>query len=448
MEKQVSSGMRTFLIVWIGQVVSLTGSQLASFAIGIWVYQETGVVMHYALIFVFTVLPRLLVTPISGALTDRWNRRQVMILSDVGAAVASLVFAILFFTGYLEIWHIYVIIAVNSAFNGFQLPAYTAATTQLVSKELLPRASGLMQLGRGIALLLSPVLGGILLVAVDLTGIIIIDFATFFFALITLAVIRIPDVKSSDTSVKGTMWQESLYAWNYLKSKRGLLGIGFFFIIANFLIGIIQVLVTPMILALTTPDVLGIAMSIAGTGMLVGGIVMGAWKGPQRLIYAVIGPLLLNGVWLIIGGLRPSLVLITVSAFLFFCGLPLINGYSQVILQKKVPLDLQGRVFALINMMAESALPIAYLMAGPLADLFEPLLAVEGLLAGSVGSIIGVGPGRGIALLFILIGFLTVFASLLCYAYPRLRLVEVELPDIIDDDLPITDMERPIQVTA
>lgn len=429
-QKNVAHSMRTFFIVWIGQVVSLSGSELSSFAIGIWVYEQTGVVSQYALIFVLTVFPRLLITPYSGVVTDRFNRRWVMIFSDVGAGVSTLLLAVFLFSGNLQIEIIYLVIALKSVFSAFQIPAYTAATTQLVPKEKLAQASGLSQLGRGIALLLAPVLGAVLLSTVQLRGVIIVDILTLVFALVTLLIVSIPDVKKEKSTT--SWWQEAKDGWAALTIHRGFVGLTLLFVMANLLVGIIQVLVAPMVLAFTTKTVLGIMLSIAGTGMLVGGISMGMWPGPKRLIYAVIAALFLNGLWLVLAGLRPWVPLITLSAFLFFCGLPLLNGYSQVIFQKKIQKELQGRVFATVTILAESVLPIAYLIAGPLADRFEPLLLPDAPLAGTIGTLIGTGPGRGIGLLFIIIGICTMIVALIAYAYPRLRLLEDEIPDAIE----------------
>lgn len=422
--------MKTFFIVWIGQIVSLAGSELSSFAIGLWIYNQTGEVTQYALTFLFTVLPRVILTPFSGVIVDRFNRRLVMLFSDAGAGLGTLIIAIVLFTGNINIGIVYFAVAMKSAFSAFQIPAYTAGVTQLVPKEKLSQASGLMQLGRGISLLLAPVLGGSLLSLIALEGVVIVDFVTFLVGVLTLLAVRFPDLEKEDTGE--TWWQETVGGWSYLTSRPGLVALSFFFVIGNILVGTVQVLAGPLILAFSDEISFGISLSVASIGMLVGGGLMGAWKGPQRLMTAVVGALFLNGLWLILTGLRPSLIWITFFAFLFFCGLAVLNGYTQVILQKKVPLELQGRVFAAVTVLAEAALPISYIAAGPLADAFEPLLMPETALAqGFVGNVIGVGAGRGIGLLFVVVGIITMVVSLLCYAYPRLRLLEEEIPDAV-----------------
>ena len=444
-QRTVACGMRVFFLIWFGQLVSLIGSGLTSFALGVWVYQRTGSVTQFALISLSTTLPLIAISPLAGALIDRWNRRWSMIISDSGAGLSSLAIALLLAVGHLEIWHIYLATAVSSSFSAFQWPAYTATTTLLVPKQHLSRASGITQLGGAAARLISPVLAGVLLVTIQLKGVILLDFATFLFALVTLLSVRFPKAKSTVTreAGKGSLLQETAYGWTYITARPGLLGLLIFFAASNFLLGVVQVLVTPLVLSFASPAVLGTVLSISGIGMLVGSLVMSTWGGPQRHMNTVFGFTLLLGLCILAAGLRPSAPLFALAAFLFFFSLPIINASSQVIFQQKVAPDVQGRVFALNGAIAGSAMPLAYVVAGPLADqVFEPLMATSGPLAGSIGQLIGVGPGRGIGLLFIVMGALTMLATIAAYQYRRLRLVEDELPDAIADEAPVRTQSR------
>ena len=427
-------GMRVFILIWFGQLVSLIGSGLTGFALGVWMYQRTGSVTQFALISLSTTLPFIVISPLAGALVDRWNRRWIMILSDSGAGLSTGAIALLLVTGRLETWHIYLATATSSTFSAFQWPAYIATTTLLVPKQHLGRASGMTQLGQALAQLISPVLAGILLGSIKLQGVILLDFATFLFALVTLLLVRFPDAKTTAAGEAGkdSLLRSAAYGWTYITARPGLLALLIFFTLSNFLVGVVEVLTTPLVLSFASAAVLGIILSIGGTGMLVGSLVISTWGGPQRRINNVFGFMLLGGLCILVAGLRTSVPLFALAAFFFFLGLPIINGSSQVIFQKKVAPNVQGRVFALNGAIAGASLPLAYAIAGPLADrVFEPLMAPNGPLAGSIGQIIGVGPGRGIGLLFIVMGALTILVTLAAYQYPRLRLVEDELPDAI-----------------
>ncbi len=181
-----------FLVVWFGQLISLIGTRLTAFALGIWVYQQTGSVTRFALITVFTALPGILMLPITGVLVDRWDRRKVMMLSDAGAGLCTTTVMVLLWSGQLQIWHVYVTMALSSAFDSFQWPSYAAATTLLVPKEHYGRAAGMLPLARSIAQTLAPFAGGVLLLTIGLPLILLIDVCTFLFAIGSLALIRIP----------------------------------------------------------------------------------------------------------------------------------------------------------------------------------------------------------------------------------------------------------------
>jgi hypothetical protein len=166
--------------------------------------------------------------------------------------------------------------------------------------------------------------------------------------------------------------------------------------------------------------------------MLAGSLAMSAWGGPKRRVLGVFGFEFLSGLCFMLIGLRPAFWTTAIGAFCAHVTIAVVSGSNQAIWQSKVEPSAQGRVFAAQHMVARAASPLAYLLAGPLADrVFEPLLAAGGPLAGSVGGIVGTGPGRGIGLLFIVMGFLKMAVSTAGYAHPRVRSVEDELPDAI-----------------
>ena len=430
-------GFRTFLLIWVGQLFSLTGSGLTGFALGVWVFQNTGSVTQFALISLFTALPGILFSPIAGALVDRWDRRSVLILSDLGAGLCTVSMALLFWTQHLEVWHIYIAMAISSTFSAFQWPAYSASTTLLVPKEQFGRASGMVQLGEAAAQIISPVLAGALMGQIQVWGIMFIDFSTLLFAVFTLLIVRIPkpEISIEGLAGKGSLIREASYGWTYIMARRGLLGLLLFFALCNFTSGIVSVLFTPLVLSFTTPAVLGTILSVGGFGYLAGSLAMSTWGGPKPRIYGILGLSILQGIALCVAGFPPLAPILAGAAFMFFFSSPIINGCSQAIWQSKTAPDIQGRVFAVRRMIAWSSLPLAYLIAGPLSDrIFEPLLAKGGALAGSIGRIIGTGTGRGIGFLYIILGIATIAATSVGFLYPRTRNIETELPDATPAD--------------
>jgi MFS family permease len=415
------------------------GSALTSFALSVWVYKNTGSVTQFALILFCATLPIVLLSPIAGALVDRLSYRRTMILSDSGSALTTLVVGWLLVNGQLEIWHIYIATAVNSSLSAFQWPAYSASVTLLVPKEQLGRANGMTQMSRAAAQLVAPLLGALCLEFIGLKGIILLDFGTFLFAVVTLLSVHFPHPLAGKTnSLKSSLLQEAKYGWNYVAARPGILGLLLFFAASNFLGGTLEVLVTPLVLSFSSTVTLGIIMSVGGIGMLAGSVVMSVWGGPKHKVNAVFGFMSLCGFCTVIAGLHSSAALIGAMAFVFFFSVPMINGCSQAILQRKVELSVQGRVFALEGAVGSASLPLAYVFAGPLADfVFEPLMSIHGPLSDNFGHLIGSGPGRGIGLLFIVIGSLTILTTIAAMRYRRLRYVEDELPDaVLDDEAP------------
>lgn len=425
--------MRTFLTIWLGRVVARVGTGLTGFALAVWVYQRTGSVTQLALISFFMTLPAVLMSPLAGTLVDRWDRRRAMILSDAGAGLSTLAIALLVWRGQAEIWLIYLALAIAAVFQSFQWPAFSAATSLLVSKRDLGRANGLIQLGLAIAQVLAPVLGAALLAVIALRGVVLVNFFSFLCAILTLSLVRVPaPAASGEGASRDALLREAAYGWTYLRQRPGLLGLLALFAATNFTMGMLSVLITPLVLSFAPASVLGPVLSVAGGGMLAGGVLMSVWGGPRQRARGIFIPLLLQGVALLVGGWRESAPLIAAAAFVFMLGFPIVNACSQAIWQSKVAAEVQGRVFAMRQMIALSSLPLAQLAAGPLADfVFEPLLAAGGPLAGSVGQLVGVGPGRGIGLLFMVLGIANLLVLAAAWSYPRLRQVEDELPDAV-----------------
>jgi DHA3 family macrolide efflux protein-like MFS transporter len=430
--KHLSDNMVVFLIIWLGQTVSQVGSGLTGFALGVWVYQSTGSALQFALIALFTVVPRIVLSPLAGVVVDRWDRRRAMIVGDSGAGAGTLLIAALFFSGRLEIWHIYLATALSSAFTTLQWPAYAAITPQLVAKESLGRANGMIQLGRGISEILAPLLAGMLVVVIGLRGIVLIDVVTFAFAVLTLIVIRLPQAApvARNESAGEPFRQELVFGWRYLQRRPGLMGLLLFLAVISFVWAMLGAVLTPMMLTFATPEKLGMIISVAGVGYLSGSLLMSSWGGPRRLIIGVLGFELLSAASFVLMGLRPSVALVAVGAFVAHLAIAMGLSCNQALWQRKVAPEVQGRVFAAQQMITQAAAPVGYLVAGFLADaIFEPMLQEGGALTGSAGRVIGVGTGRGMALLLIVLGLVKFGLSLWGIFYPPLRRVDDTLPD-------------------
>ncbi len=427
--------MPTFIFLWLGQTISLIGSGLTSFALGVSIYQTNSSIAQFSLIYFCTELPAILIAPVSGAIADKWDKRWVMMVSDSGAGFSTLVIALLFWSDRWEIGYIYLAIAFGSLCKGFQVPAYYATPTLLVAKQDFGRANGFIQLGEAAAKLFSPALAGMLVGKIAVEGVMAIDLVTFAISLLVLMVVRFPQYRKSNNNSavtsKQSWWQDLTFGWNYLLARRGLFLLLTFFVITNFAIGLTQVLITPMVLSFTNAGVLGNILSFGGCGWLLGAVVMSLWGGPQRRIKGIIGCEILLGFSMFLMGLRPSITVISMTLFVGLFNIPIIVGCANAIRQIKVAPEAQGRVFAMWGAIAWSSFPVAYLVASPLAEnIFSPLLMADGKLANSLGKVIGVGAGRGIGLLFAVMGLAIMAIAIAAYQNSHLRLVEDNLVDI------------------
>ena len=425
--------MKTFLVIWIGQLVSMLGSGLTSFALGVWIFAQTGKATPFAMTVLLGNLPRILLLPVAGSLADRWNRRRIMILADVGNALVTIsVFALLLF-GNLQFWHIYLIVTLGSIFSAFQEPAHTASITMLVPKKDLPRANGMMQMGQALEMIITPVIAGVLFVTIGLSGILIIDFVTFLFAVGALLLVRIPQPKLTEhDEKKASVWSDAKFGWNYLKARPGLFGLLWYFAMVNFLLNWSAVLMGPMILSRFNASTLGTIQMFVGLGMLAGGILSSIWA-PKRRISAVIAFIGLALVGMLIAGLRPSPFIVGAGLFWLMIFIPLASASSQAVFQSKVAPEVQGRVFSIRGMISRSVMPIAFLIAGPLADrVFNPLLEANGAWANTfLGALLDTGAGRGIGFMFVASALVGIVVTLIAYANSHIRNIEDELPDAV-----------------
>jgi DHA3 family macrolide efflux protein-like MFS transporter len=428
-------GMRAFAAIWIGQVISLLGTSMTNFGLTIWAYEKTGQATSLAMIGFFYLAPMVALSPIAGAIVDRSNRKLMMMLSDLAAGVTTIVVFTLYATDNLQIWHLYFTAAISGTFQTFQWPAFSAAITLMLPKEQYGRANGMLELADSASGIFAPLLAGALLGFIGLAGIMIIDIVTFSFAIGALLLVYIPQPERTEAGREGqgSIWKESVYGFPYIFRRPSLLGLQLVFLFGNFFSALGWVLLAPMVLARTNSNelMLGSVQSAGAIGGVVGGLMMSAWGGPKRRVYGVLGGWLLTS---LLGetllGLGRGLPVWLVASFFVAFFSPIINASNQAIWQAKVAPDVQGRVFATRRMIAWIVMPVAQLVAGPLADqLFEPAMHEGGRLAETFAWLVGTGSGAGMALILFFSGLAAALVALGGYGARSVRHAETILPD-------------------
>jgi MFS transporter, DHA3 family, macrolide efflux protein len=426
-------GLPAVGVLAASQSLSILTSEMAQFAIRIWAYELTNSVTALGLVAVFYITPFLIFSPIAGSWIDRYNRKLMMAMSDIGAALGTLVLLSLSWADALQIWHLYVAAAIGGLFGCFQWPAFSASISLMVPNEQLGRANGMMSLVEAGPSVVAPLLAGALLPWLGLTGLLAFDFATFVLALGALLLIVVPQPATTSVQTKTSVRSDAILGFRYILARPSLLGIQLMFFFSNLLHGIINTLLQPMVLARTGNDAtqLGWVLTSGALGVIAGGAVMTASGGFKRRVHGVLLGWMLTGLFGgLLFGLGASIWVWSALMFVSALTMPLINGSNQAIWQSKVAPELQGRVFSARRLIAWLSQPITPLIAGLAADNWlEPAMRSDSTLASLFGGLVGRGPGSGMALAFVVIGFLMIAVGAIAYRARSVRDIETLLPN-------------------
>ncbi|MDM9383942.1 MFS transporter [Chlorogloeopsis sp. ULAP01] len=427
------ASMRNFIIVWLGQLVSTIGSSMTSFAIEIWAWEITGKATTLTLVGFFSLLPSIIITPISGVIVDRFNRKLLMMVGDTVAVFTTIIILLLHLTNNLQIWHFYLTGAIVGTFNQFQSLAYSSSVSLMIPKQHYTRASSLEFLSGYGSNIIAPALAGYLYTVIGFLGIWLIDIFTFAIAIGSLLLVTIP--QPSPTTENETIvdiWQDLGFGWRYITTHKSLLAL----LVVNLLFwlphDIGDSLYAPMILSRTDNNtlVLGSLASAAGFGGVTGAIIVSTWGGFRRKIKGVLLGMIGAGLSKIVFGLGRTPWVWIPAQFCSSLNFPLNGSSDTAIWLAKVPPNVQGRVFAARSLILQLASAVGYLIAGPLADrVFTPALQSGGFLVGILGELFGTGTGAGIALLYVMCAVCMLLVGWAGFSVRVLRDVETIVPD-------------------
>ena len=425
-----AAGFRAFLAIWVAQLVARIGNGLTAFGLAVHVYQQTGLSTSVAIVTAVAFLPSLLLAPIGGVLADRFDRRLLMILGDTCSALGLAAMLALFLTGTDTVALLCVCVAFSSICSSVMDPSYRATVSDLLTPRQYARAGGLVQLASASQYLVSPAIAGMLMATAGIETILVIDISTMLITVTAMLLVwrALRTRRPAAPAERPGFWAEFRFGAAFLARNRGVTALMLLITGVTFCMGFLQTLLTPMLLELTSEDVLGLVMSIAAVGMLVSALAIGVLNmGARHSRYLVVG-LLVAAVAVMLLGSTTSILLIGAFAFVFFATLPPLNTSVEVLVRASIPNETQGRVWGLVGLISQLGYIVAYAVSGPLADwVFNPLLEHDGALAGSVGAVIGTGPARGIGLMLILVGALIAVMALVISRNRSVREMEAEL---------------------
>ena len=395
--------MQTFILIWLGQLVSAIGSYMTFFALTLWVWEQTGSATALAFVTFFFQLPQIPTTLVAGLIVDRFNRKRLMLIADTITALATLIIGALYLTQQLQIWHLYLVAALAGSFSQIQLLAYQASVSLIVPKQQYTRVSSLGAVVHYGSNIVGPALAGFLYPVIDLSGIVAIDLVTFAIAFMTLLVATIPQPQPQTASKVEPLVNQLTFGFRYVwrrSSLQALLLLTFMFTFAHDLGAALQ---QPMILARTSGDAQALASvsAAAGIGGVAGAVMTSIWGGPKQQIRGLLGGFIGAGLSKTVFGLGRSLDIWIPAQVCSSLNFPLLGSCRSALWMSKIPPDSQGRVFAANALVTQVASAVAVLLAGPLADrVVEPAMMPGGALTPWLSPLFGNGTGAGIAVLY------------------------------------------------
>jgi MFS family permease len=415
----------TFAALWSGQMVSLVGSVLMEFALGVWIFQRTHSATQFALFNMFVLLPQIVVMPFGGVLADRHPRRTMMLFANAGGIAGTLALIPLYAAGGLRVWSAYLLALAFASFAAVLMPSYLTAVPLLVPDTQLGRANGLVQFAASVSQLVAPIAGGFLVITLGVGGVAALDLITFAIAIGLLVPSAIPDTREG--GVRRHILHEVTDGLGYIRSRPGLLGLLLYIACFNVAGGASLALTTPLVLGSGSPRDLGLIAACGGAGLICGALGLAVWAGPRRRVNAILGAGLVLGLVMLMPVVDQSVPVLAVWTFIQYVCLSVGVVTTMTLWQRIVPDRLRGRVIGSLRTVSYTALVLATVAAGALADhVFEPAMAPSGALAGTVGRLVGVGPGRGIVVLLVLFGAVPVIGAVVGHRSPRIRRVEDE----------------------
>ncbi|RRD39900.1 MFS transporter [Leptotrichia sp. OH3620_COT-345] len=402
--------MKQFLKLWTGELISNIGSGMTAFALSVYIYERTKSVTYVSLITLLAYMPGIILSPVGGALADRYDRRMMMIIGDLFSGLGLLYILWNINIGNKSLIPIFAGTVFSSLFTGILEPSYKATVTDVLSEEEYDRASGMIQMAGNAKYLISPALGGVILSFWGMKAILILDIMTFIITSFIIFSVR-KYVNKGKRVKKSSFILQMKEGFSEITENRGIFSMVVTMFFVCFLIGIVQVLLRPLILSVSTVKTAGFMESVCAVGMLFGSLWIGVrgLKGKYVRALSVAG--VISGIFMSFTGMYFDLIITGIFIFLFFITLPFINTCADVLVRLNVSDEVQGRVWGVIGFITQIGMVIAFAVSGILVDMvFEPLMS-KGILTDSIGGFIGYGNrgGIGLMLMFSGIGMVLMF---------------------------------------
>ena len=392
---------RKFVLLWVGQAVSILTSMISQYALIWYLTYSTGSAAVLSVATTAAMLPQGLLSPFTGAFADRFDRRVIMMAADGAIGLVSLGLVAAAADGSLTTAAILLALALRSVGSAFHTPCIQAVTPLLAPPEALTRCAGWSQGIQTVSMLLSPALAALLYEQAPLAWVIALDTLGAVFAILGVLLARLPVLRVGDAGQKLRVWADTVEGFRVLRSKRWLWELCLICALFSVVFMPVSALYPLMSMDYFHQGTQGAALveTIWSVGMLLGSVVLGFWGGTRNKVYTMLGSVLFLGVTLVLTGLLPPSGFTAFSVLTMLMGLsaPFFNSIFTALIQEKVEGEYLGRVLGL---------------TGAIMTLASPLgLAASALFSGRTG----------LSVWFLLAGIGTLACGALAFALPSIR---------------------------
>ena len=414
----MSSGYKKFLLLWGASLISASGSGMSSFALGIFMYQKTGLSTMTGLMILAGFLPGLIFSPFAGALADRHDRRVLMMMGD-GLSIIGLLcilFSLQFLQKEMMVGGILLGAAISSGFSSLVEPAFRATISDLLKKEEYTRASGMVQLIPASRYLLSPVLSGLVLSFAGIRSVLMLDILTILITLPITYIVR-REMRGIPRGEGTKLAEDISLGFHLIYDKKGLWLLVMLGILVSFCLGTVQTLMIPMLLPFGGESFAGFATTVSACGMLAGGLILSRFSIKKDFSHILQVSLLGMGFFMAAFAWGNNKILICSSGFCLFMSLPFANAAMDYLVRVNVATTHQGKAWGLISLISQAGYVLAYALTGVAVDfIIKPFLQKEGNASKFALNIPGRGEGRSAALMIIIAA---VFLMIIALTLPR-----------------------------
>ncbi|TFG17231.1 MAG: MFS transporter [Promethearchaeota archaeon] len=360
---------RSYLIFWIGQLVSLLGSSVIHFVVIWWITVVTGDPNLLGLTNFFGMLPLIVLSPIAGVFIDRWNRKLIILISDFMQALITFWLLLVFFFNVEEVFLVILINSLRGVCQAFHFPTIKAIIPIMIPKEKLSRMNAVDYLFSGLVHIAGPAIGAVLNQIFSIHMILWVDIITFFIAVIPLILIKIPHVSESKVKRESFSFLKDLkVGFKVLKEVPGLLILVIFISVINFLGQPFGVLLPLLVNSVHFGDELDLAfiMVLMQIGMISGAVITSLKKDWKNRVFLITGCVLLSVVGYVLSAIAPigAFYIIGIGGLIRAGTTPLINTNFLTIIQLHVPPEKQGKVMSIVVSLAWAVIPPGSLVAG------------------------------------------------------------------------------------